>query len=61
MGRDGNVDVGKEANLKMYIWELEPMEHRGMEFVGDGGRELVMYPIEGVLLKKELDHEDALR
>lgn len=28
MGREGIADVGREANLKMYIWEVEPMEGR---------------------------------
>jgi hypothetical protein len=28
MGRDGIVDVGREASLKIYIWEVESMEDR---------------------------------
>ena len=60
MGRDGIVDVGRETILKMYIWEVGPMEDWVIECMGDGGRELPRYPIEGVLLKKEPDHEDGL-
>lgn len=36
------------------------MEDRIVGCGGDGGRELVMYPIEVVLLKKEPDHEVGL-
>jgi hypothetical protein len=60
MGRDGIVDVGGEASLKIYIWKVESMEERVVGCGGDGGRELTMYPIEEVLLKKEPDHEDGL-
>lgn len=52
--REDIVDVGREGNLKIYIWE----EGRVTGCAGDGGRE--MYPIEEVLLKKELDHKDEL-
>lgn len=36
------------------------MEDRVVGCGGDGGRELIIYAIEGVLLKKEPDHEDGL-
>ena len=28
MGRDGIVDVGRDASLKIYIWEVESMEDK---------------------------------
>lgn len=57
MGRDEIVDDGREANLKMYVWLVESMVECGG---GDGGRELMIYPIGEVFLKKEPDHEDGL-
>lgn len=60
MGRDDNEDVGREAILKIYIWKVESMEDKVVGCGGDGGRELTMYPIEEVFLKKEPDHEDGL-
>ena len=53
------MDVGNEASLKMYIWKVESREDR-VGCRGDGGRELTIYPIEEVLLKKEPDHEVGL-
>ena len=52
MGRVDIADVGREANLKMYIWEVESM------VVGGGVKEGVM--VEVVFLKREPDHEDGL-
>ena len=60
MGRDDIEDVGREAILKIYIWKLESIEDRVVGCGGDGGRELTIYPIEEVLLKKEPDQEDGL-
>ena len=60
MGRDDIVEVGREASLKIYIWEAESIEDRVVGCGGDGGRELTMYPIEEVFFKKEPDHEDGL-
>ena len=60
MGRDDIVDVGREASLKKYIWKVESIEDMVVGCGGDGGRELTMYPIEVVLLKKEPDHEVGL-
>ena len=54
------MDVGGYASLKIYIWKVESMEEWVVECGGDGGRELTMYPIEEVLLKKEPDHEVEL-
>ena len=60
MGRDDIEDVGGEASLKIYIWKVGSMEDRVVDCGGDGGRELTVYPIEEVLLKKEPDHEVGL-
>ena len=57
-GRDDIVDDWRKASLKICIWKS--MEDKVVGCGGDGGRELTMYPIEVVLLKKEPDHEVGL-
>ena len=61
MGRDDIVDAWREASLKICIWKTGSMEDKVVGCGGDGGCELLTtYPIEVVLLKKELDHEVGL-